>query len=276
MLLTLITGCLDARSESVTNLAAASGGDGLSGSLTVTGSSTIAPLMNEIARRFETLHPGIRIDVQTGGSARGLTDVRNGLGDIGMVSRKLLPEESDVTGRVIARDGVCMIVHATNPLTALSSQQVQQIYTGEFTHWTSLGGRDAAITVISKAAGRSTLDVFVQHFRLKARDINADVIIGDNEQGIKTVAGNADSIAFVSIGAAMQHVQLGTPLKPLVLDGVSPTTATVADGTFPIVRELNLVTTGEPGALAHALLDFAASDDVVDLVEGLGFVPAVE
>ena len=275
LLLTLIPGCLDARSESVTNLASMRRDD-LSGSLTVTGSSTIAPLMNEAARRFEELHPGVRIDVQTGCSARGLTDVRNGLADIGMVSRELLPEESDLTGRVIAHDGVCMIVHATNPLTALSSQQVQQIYTGELTNWMLLDGPDAAITVISKAAGRSTLDVFVRHFRLKARDIDADVITGDNEQGMKTVAGNPDSIAYVSIGAALQNVERGTALKLLTLDGVTPSTESVADGTFPIMRELNLVTFGEPGPLARALLEFAVSDDVADLVEGLGFVPAVE
>ena len=76
--------------------------------LTLTGSSTVAPLALEIAKRFESLHPGIRVDVQSGGSSRGLADARQGLSDIGMVSRALKPGENDVLAFPIARDGIAM------------------------------------------------------------------------------------------------------------------------------------------------------------------------
>ena len=94
--------------------------DGLIGQLIVTGSSTIAPLAGEIAKRFEQEHPGTRIDVQSGGSSRGIADVRRGMADIGMVSRQLNPDENDLVGYPIARDGVAVILHRDNPLQAVA------------------------------------------------------------------------------------------------------------------------------------------------------------
>src|SRR5688500_19203568 len=90
-------------------------GNAASQKLVVTGASTIAPLASEIARRFESLHPGIRVDVQTGGSSRGINDARRGIADIGMVSRALKPEEKDLQAQAIAWDGGGIILHADNP-----------------------------------------------------------------------------------------------------------------------------------------------------------------
>ena len=89
--------------------------------LTLTGSSTVAPLASEIARRFEAQHAGVRIDVQTGGSTRGVTDVRAGRADIGMASRALAKDEADVSAYAIAVDGVACIVNRSNPVTMLST-----------------------------------------------------------------------------------------------------------------------------------------------------------
>ena len=90
--------------------------------LVITGSSTIAPLVSEIGKRFEARHPGVRIDVQTGGSSRGVADTRQELAHIGMASRALKPSEQDLQGRVIAHDGIGLIVHQSNPLTSLVLQ----------------------------------------------------------------------------------------------------------------------------------------------------------
>src|SRR5262245_3820261 len=94
-----------------------------SGKLVLTGSSTIAPLAAEIGKRFEAAHPGVRIDVQTGGSSRGIADARQGLADIGMASRALKKDESDLLAFTIALDGVCLIVHQDNPVEKLADQQ---------------------------------------------------------------------------------------------------------------------------------------------------------
>jgi phosphate transport system substrate-binding protein len=248
-------------------------GNAASEKLVLTGASTIAPLAAEIARRFESQHPGTRIDVQTGGSSRGINDTRTGTAGIGMVSRALKPAEQDLQAHTIALDGVGLILNATNPISGLSRQQVIDIYTGKIINWKTLGGRDALITAINKAEGRSTLELFLGYLKLKNSDIRPHVIIGDNAQGIKTVAGNPNAIGYVSIGAAEYEARHGTPIKLLPLDGVAATVANVRNRTFPLSRPLNLVTRAAPQGLARDFIAFARSEQVHDLVEAQYFVP---
>lgn len=103
--------------------------------LSISGSSTIAPLMAEIGQRFEARHPGVRVDVQSGGTSRGIQDVRGGLAALGMVSRALNADEHDLTAHAIARDGIALIVHADNPLKDIGSAQVVGLYTGRLSDW---------------------------------------------------------------------------------------------------------------------------------------------
>lgn len=242
--------------------------------LVLTGASTVAPLASEIGKRFEKLNPGTQIDVQTGGSARGVNDARVGLSDIGMVSRDLKPDEAQQLQAVtIAYDGVCMIVHKSNPIATLTRQQIIDIYTGRVTNWKELGGADRKITVVNKAEGRSTLELFLHHFGLVNSQIKAQVVVGDNEQDIKTVVGNPGALAYVSIGTAEFDVEQGLPLKLLPLDGVAATTTNVKNRTFPLMRVLNLVTKGQPAGLSKQFIDFARSDSVHDLVKDQYFVP---
>lgn len=241
--------------------------------LVLTGSSTVAPLALEIARRFEAQHPAVRIDVQTGGSSRGIADARRGLAHVGMVSRALKPDETDLHAFTIARDGICLIVHRDNPIKELSDEQVAAVYRGTVANWSAVGGRDAPITVVHKAEGRSTLELFLDHFQLKNTDVRADVVIGDNEQGIKTVAGNPHAIGYVSIGTAEYDAQQGIPIKLLPIGAVAASVRNVADGSFPLSRPLNLVTPEEPAGLARAFIEFAQSEAVHDLIREQYFVP---
>jgi phosphate transport system substrate-binding protein len=241
--------------------------------LVLTGSSTVAPLVGEMARRFETMNPGIRIDVQTGGSSRGINDTRNGTADIGMVSRALKPDENDLHAFTIALDGISIILHTNNRVTALSKQQIIDIYTGKITNWKSVGGADARITVVNKAEGRSTLELFLHYLELKNSQIKPHAIIGDNPQGIKTVAGNPNAIGYVSIGAAEYEAERGAPIRLLALDGVEASVANVRNGTFPLSRPLNLITSREPQGLARRFIEFARSLQTHDLVEAQYFVP---
>lgn len=244
--------------------------------LVLTGSSTIAPLAAEIAKRYEAEHPGVRIDVQTGGSSRGISDTRQGLADIGMVSRALKEEENDLTSHLIARDGICIIVHRDNPLTELTEEQIVAIYRGEIENWKDLNGPDTEIVVIHKAEGRSTLELFLKHFGLENSEVQPDVVIGDNQQGIKTVIGNPSAISYVSIGAAEYEAGQGAALKLLPLKGFSASIENVRNGTFPLARELNLVTLKTPAGLAKEFIEFTQSPAVNDLIEGLYFVPVAK
>ena len=170
--------------------------------VTVSGSSTIAPLMVEIGKRFEAQHPDVRVDVQAGGTSRGIQDARSGLAAIGMASRSLHTDEQDLTPFTIARDGIAMIVHASNPLDGISSEQVVALYSGRLSDWSALGDAAGQVVKVHKAEGRSTLELFLKHFKLDNAEVHPDLVIGDNQQGIKSVAGNPQAIGYVSIGSA--------------------------------------------------------------------------
>jgi len=241
--------------------------------LVITGSSTVAPLVLEIAKRFEKRNPGVRIDVQSGGSSRGIADARSGMAQIGMVSRQLKPDERDLFPATVAMDGVGIIVHRSNPLKALTDKQIIAIYTGQVHNWREVGGPDRAITVVNKAEGRSTLELFLHYLGLKNSQIKAQVVIGDNQQGIKTVAGNPGAIGYVSIGAAEFEERQGTSIRLLPLGKVEATVSNVRDGHFPLSRPLNLVTRGKATGLARRFIDFACASDVHDLVTAQFFVP---
>jgi len=242
--------------------------------IVLTGSSTVAPLAAEIGKRFETLHPGVRVDVQAGGSSRGIADVREGMADIGMASRDLKPSEAgELHVFPIARDGICLIVHRDNPLTTLRDEQVVAIYTGKIRNWKDVGGEDAPITVINKAEGRGTLDLFLHYFKITNQQVRADVIIGDNEQGIKTVAGNPNAIGYVSIGTAEYDAAHGTTIKLLASGKIAASIENVRNGTFPLVRSLNLITREEPAGRIKEFIEFAGSEQVGDLVKAQYFVP---
>lgn len=249
---------------------------GLSGKLSISGSSTVAPLVTELAKRFEMLHPNVRIDVQAGGSGKGIADTRKGIADIGMASRTLTPGENDVVAHTIAIDGICLIVHQSNQCSDLSNQQVVDIYTDKINNWSELGGSNTPIHVVHKAEGRATLEVFLRFFGLHNPSVKADVVIGDNEHGIKTVAGSPGSIGYVSIGAAEVNANNGSSIRLLPVNGVLPDNSNVSSGKFPLTRPLNLVTTDSPSDLAKAFITFCQSEEVHDLVIAQYFVPASE
>lgn len=241
--------------------------------IVLTGSSTVAPLVAEIGKRFEEKNPGVRVDVQTGGSSRGINDARSGLADIGMASRALKKDETDLKAYAIARDGVGIILHSANTVTTLTDQQIIDIYTGKISDWSAVGGKPGPITVVNKAEGRSTLELFLHFFKLKASDIKAQVVIGDNQQGIKTVAGNPNAIGYVSVGTAEFEAGQGTPIKLLGMGGVAASIENVRNGSFPLARPLNLVTNKDPTGITRSFIDYAQSDKVHDLVKEQFFVP---
>lgn len=245
----------------------------LSGKITVTGSSTVAPLAAEIAVRFEERNPEVRIDVQTGGSSRGIADVRSGTAEIGMASRTLGASETDLMAHLIAVDGICFIVHKSNPVNDLSDKQVVDIFRGQVSNWNEVGGNDLPVVVVNKASGRATLEVFLHYFQLDSSEIKADIIAGENQQCIKTVAGNPSAIAYVSIGTVGAEIERGTSIRAVPYCAVDPTVEIVAAGLFPITRPLLLITDGEPSALQKAFIDFAQSSEVTDLIEAQYFVP---
>ena len=255
LLVWLLTGCQPAENK-----------------LVITGSSTISPLMAELVEQFEA-QSGIQVDGQSGGSGRGISDTRQGLADFGMVSRALKSDEQDLAVHLIGRDGIAMIVNSANSVTALSDGQIVAIYTGEQEDWSALGGSDAAITVVHKADGRSTQELFLKHFGLSNDQVKPDMVIGENQQGIKAVASDMNAIGYVSIGTAIYEADAGAPLRLLPLSDVPATLESVGQGRYPLSRELNLVSKGELSAAASQLLDFITDPARAETYHDYYFLP---
>lgn len=253
------------------------GGSGsLNGELTLTGSSTVAPVATTIAERFEKRHEGVEVNVQAGGSSKGIAHAERGTADIGMSSRALHDSEREsLEQHTIARDGVAVIVHSDNAADGFDSSEVRRLFTGDVTNWQALGGADREVTVIHKSAGRATRAVFLDRLDLAADAVEADSIVGSNQQAMQSVAGQPGAVGYVSIGHAQQAIEEGLSLKLTALDGVEATGANVASGDYPVSRPLVLVTqNGEEPPLAEDFLAFAQSSKVSDLIREAGYVPA--
>jgi phosphate transport system substrate-binding protein len=239
--------------------------------LVLTGSSSMLPLLRDIGKRFESEHAGVRVDVQTGGSARGVTDVRQGLADIGMLARSLKPDEAMLHATPIALDGVCIIVNRTNPVKTLSDDQIVRMYTRGVSNWKEVGGLDLPIVLVHMADGRALLELFLDHFKLRSTQIRADALIQDSEQGLQAVASRPGAIAYVSCSRA-EADGANMPISRLPSGGVEPTTEHVRDGTYPLSRPLQLVTRETPKGLAAEFIDYARSNAVLDLIQQHHFV----
>lgn len=241
--------------------------------LVVMGSSTIQPIIEGVAPAFEASHPGVTIEIQGGGSGAGVKGAREGKAQIGTVSRDLKADEADLAGVKVGDDGIALVVHRDNPLTDLKKEQVQRLYRGEVARWSELGGRDAAVTLITKEEGRSTLELFAKHFELEGAIKKDAIVIGPNGQALKTLEGNPDAIAYVSIGSAERAIEQGAPLKILSLDGVAANTENVRNGRYPLRRPLLLVTKGPATGPAREFLDFVTSPEGQKVVAAEDFVP---
>lgn len=244
--------------------------------LLLTGSTTMAPLMMEIARHFQTLHPGIQIEVQMGGSARGVSDTRQGKADIGMVSRALGETERDLYAIPIGRDGVAVIVHKDNPAASLSDRQLLDIYSGKITNWRQVGGRDAPMQVLAGPLEGGSTELFTHYLRLPYDQIKAQRRIAANAERIAAVAADPHAIIWVSVGEAERKARDGVPIKLLAVGGVAAGSKTVRSGNYPISRPLTLVTRGTPMGTARAFIEFCVSSQVTDLVLAFDFVPYLD
>ena len=190
--------------------------------LEITGSSTLAPLIAEIAKRYEASHPDVRVDIQTGGSSRGIADAGSGVADIGMSSRALMESEKPgLETHIVAKDGVALLIHAENPIIELIDYEIIVIYTGRISKWSEVGGRDAEINCINRANGRSEIELFQAFFGIEPEAFQPDLISGENQHGIKTVTGDPNAIIYMSIGASVFLISQGSPIMLLPLRGVA-------------------------------------------------------
>ena len=240
--------------------------------VTLSGSTTVQPLAEKLAEAFMTENTGLQIDVQGGGSSVGVKAAGQATSDIGMASREIkeseLAEFPNLKIFVIARDGIAIVAHPDVPVSDLTVEQVRDIFSGKITNWKDLGGDDQNIIVVSREEGSGTRAAFEEMVMGEDALIAASAILQASNGAIRTTVSTTPySIAYLSFG------YLDDTVKSISIDGVAPTEPNAADGSYPIVRPLNMLTNGEPAGMVKAFLDFILSEAGQKLVVEDGYIP---
>ncbi len=260
--------------------------------ISINGSSTVEPIV-KIAARVYTKKHGIFIKVEGGGSSKGIESAGEGKVDIGMASRYLKNEEKKkyplLIQHVIGYDGIAIIVNSNNTINNITFDHVRDIYSGRIKNWKEIGGPDMPIVLISKEEGRSTLDLFIEHFKLQVKTENnlifykkkedADFssigahIAGQNSEVISMVEETPGAIGYVSIGAAERAERRRRNIKRLSLDGIQATRENVISRTYPIIRPLSVVIRGKPSGNVKTFIDYLLSPEGQKIVKNLDYIP---
>lgn len=250
-------------------------------SLEISGSSTIQPIIEALRGEAETAL-GVGLELRGGGSGAGIRAAREGRG-IGMVSRALADDEKRALRFItMGFDALAMIVHRDNPVSSLSKAQIVQLFSGEASDWQALGWESRPVLRITKELGRSTLDLFEDYSGMVSAE-RADAggkplikrdsyTIGSNLEAMTLVGGMPGAIGYVSLGSVQAMIAAGMPIKIVALDGVMPSAQSIAQRTYPIVRELNMVYRFESEQIA-TLNQLLLSDVGQDVVRSFGFLP---
>ncbi|MCX8160357.1 MAG: phosphate ABC transporter substrate-binding protein [Candidatus Saccharicenans sp.] len=236
-------------------------------SLVVAGSTSIQPFADKWAEVFMEKKPGEIVDVQGGGSSAGIQAVRTGAAHIGMSSRELKGDEKELYQIEVARDGLAIIVHPSNPLDNITIEQVRGIFQGDITSWETLNGQKKAITVVVREEGSGTRGAFQELVMGKSRITKKAIVQDSNGTVREIVSRDPNSIGFISLGLVNESV------KTLALNGVKPTEEAILKKEYKLVRPFLFLTKEAPTGLAKEFIDFILSEEIQELVHKEGLIP---
>ncbi|MBL9187711.1 MAG: phosphate ABC transporter substrate-binding protein [Opitutaceae bacterium] len=244
--------------------------------LVIKGSDTLgAKLVPTLAEEYKAQHPGVAFEIAAEGSTTGLTAIIDGTAQIGMSSRRAKPTEMSAASAkgvtlkpiIVAYDGIGIVVSSANPIAKLSKRQVEQIFSGDITDWSAVGGKPGKISIYTRNTSSGTYSDFKQ-LAMNNRDYaRASQKMAGNEQIAAEVAKNPNGIGYVGLA------YLSTPgLKTLPIDGQMPTKPSVLKGLYPYARPTFYYTNGEPAGEAAKFVAFTLSPEGKKIAEKVGFV----
>ena len=250
-------------------------GSGYSGTVKVSGSTTVLPLAQEAAAMFMDANPDALVEVQGGGSSVGITQVKEGVVDIGMSSRDIKQEENADGSLVpvkIALDVIDIVVNPKVSVDGLTTEQVRDIFTGRITNWKDVGGADTEIIVVVRDQASGTREMFDEKAMGSKKDAPVEPTssaIECNSNGIvrETVASKPGAIGYLSSGYVNDKV------KVLKYNGVAPSVQTASDKSYTLSRYLYLVTRGAAEGAAKGYIDYVLSDGFQDEVVATEYIP---
>ncbi len=243
---------------------------GEKGVLRIAGGTAHIPVMKEAAKRIMKMNADIQITIAGGGSGAGIKQVGEGLVDIGNSGRKATDEEVSKYNLSMykwAIAGVGTVVHPSNPVKALSGEQLKDIYAGKIVNWKELGGEDRPINLYTRDKSSGTRAVFWKK-ALGKGDISGKAnFVASNGAMKAAITNDPYAIGYVSVG------YMDATVAPIALDGVIPTLKTVQSGEYKVARGLYSNTKGEYTGLAKKLITYLLSPEGQKIVSDMGLIP---
>ena len=270
--LTACGGSASSATASTASSAAGSTAAGtLSGNVATGGSTSMKNVIAALTEGFAEVEPGVTVSYDPTGSGAGITGATDKTLDIGLSSRALKADETGVTGTTVALDGIAIIVNKSSKVEDLTVDQLKQMFTGEITNWSEVGGDDGEIVLVGREAGSGTRDGFESIVDVKdsckyAQELTATGAV------ISAVEANPLAIGYASLSA------VGDTVKMVTVGGVACSEETVKDGSYEVQRPFVFVTNKSVtlSEQAQAFFDFATSTDAADLIRTAGAVPVNE
>ncbi|MDC5818469.1 phosphate ABC transporter substrate-binding protein [Vibrio europaeus] len=244
----------------------------------VSGSTSVARVMDVLAEDYNNTHPDSYVAVQGIGSSAGITLVKKGVADVGMSSRYLTESEQDesLTVKPIAFDGLAVVVNKSNPIENVTREQLFDIYKGKITNWKQLGGNDQKIAVVTREASSGSRYSFESLMGLTkiinsrlVSDINPDNLVVNSNSMVKTIVNhNKQAIGFVSTGS------VDSSIKAIQFEGVEASNKTIATGQYELSRPfLVLYNPDKVDEDSKSFIHYLNSSQAKSLIEEYGYTP---
>ncbi|MEW6095006.1 MAG: phosphate ABC transporter substrate-binding protein [bacterium] len=235
--------------------------------INIVGSTAFQPFAEKLAEEYMAMNKDVQINVQGGGSAVGIQSAQSGVAQIGMADMVVLPKEAGgLNSVVVAKDGIVLIVHPDNKIDGLSTQQIQQIFSGKLKNWNQVGGENRPITIISREEGSGTRVSF-EELLLKDVKVSPEALIQDSTGAVRVMVGNdINSIGYISYGFVTKQV------KTIKIDGVVPTLENIREGKYKIIRPVFLLTKGVPVGKVKEFIEFILSPQAQQLISKYGLI----
>jgi phosphate transport system substrate-binding protein len=245
--------------------------------LVIKGSDTLgAKLVPTLKEAYVAQHPGVSFEIAAEGSTTGITAITDGTADIGMSSRRAKPTEMSAAQAkgvtmqptIVAYDGIAVVLNANNAVSTLTKRQVEQIFAGDITDWSAVGGNPGKISIYTRNTASGTYSDF-KALAMKNRDYaGSSQKMAGNEQIVAEVAKNPSGIGYCGLA------YMNEPgVKVASIEGSVPSKASVLAKQYPYARPTFYYTNGEPTGEAAKFVAFTLSDEGQAIASKIGFVP---
>ena len=237
----------------------------LTGRILIAGYGPELPVIQDLAKTYERLHPGTAIDLEWDSTVRAVHLVKTGEAQIAVTDQP----DSALKATQIAWDGIAVIVNFSNPVKALSSAQVRGLFSAQIINWSELDGAATNVEVIPRTAANNLTAGFKDSLGLTEQMVASAAPVRSDQNVLRLVSGRDATISYISLAAALKAQEDGISIQILTIDQVDPGDATVKNGRYRLRRPVLMLTGTEPDPLTESFLSFVRSVNAQELLRSM-------